>query len=166
MLIAIMQRMKILTTLIRELTFNDVAAFCAEKHVEGIQIDYKQDFPQKGLAKQFAAFSNTRGGIIIVGVEEDSKTGVPLKWEGIPNQGKLIDRVHQFAANVEPAPDYDVCVTDESNGNVFLLIRIFEGDRTPYYVQNDSNIYVRTGNIINLVDIASPEAQSLLFGKR
>ena len=158
--------MKILNTLIRELTFNDVAAFCAEKHIEGIQIDYKQDIPPKGLAKQFAAFSNTRGGIIIVGVEEDSKTGVPLKWEGITNQGKLIDRVHQYAANVEPIPDYDVCVTNESSGKVFLLIRIFEGDSTPYYVQNDSNIYVRTGNITKLVDIASPEAQSLLFGKR
>ena len=158
--------MKILNTPIHELTFNDVVAFCAQKHVEGIQIDYKQGIPPKGLAKQFAAFSNTRGGIIIVGVEEDSKTGVPLKWEGIQNQGKLIDRVHQFAANVEPIPDYDVCVTNESNGKVFLLIRIFEGDSTPYYVQNDFNIYVRTGNITNLIDIASPEALSLLFGKR
>src|SRR5918998_3340839 len=166
MLIAIIQRMKILNTPIHELTFNDVVAFCAQKHVEGIQIDYKQGIPPKGLAKQFAAFSNTRGGVIIVGVEEDSKTGVPLKWEGIQNQGKLIDRVHQFAANVEPIPDYDVRVTNESNGKVFLLIRIFEGDSTPYYVQNDFNDYVRTGNITNLIDIASPEPLSLLFGKR
>ncbi len=74
--------------------------------------------------------------------------------------------MHQFAANVEPIPDYDVAVTNESNGKVFLLIRIFEGDSTPYYVQNDSNIWVRTGNITNPVDIASPEALSLLFGKR
>jgi hypothetical protein len=158
--------MKILNTPIRDLTYQDVVEFCQEKHVEGIQVDYKLAFPQKGLARQFAAFSNTRGGIIIVGVEEDPRTGLPTQWEGIDTEGKLIDRVHQFAANVEPIPDYDVCFTDERNGKAFLLIRIFEGGGTPYYEQNNSNIWVRTGNITNPVDIASPEALSLLFGKK
>jgi len=157
--------MKILNTPVRDLTFEDVVEFCKEKQVEGIQIDYKKDFPQKGLAKHFAAFSNTRGGIIIVGVEEDTKTGLPIKWEGITNEGKLEDRVHQFASNVEPLPDYDVHTTNEVDGKVFLLIRIFEGVKTPYYPQNDSNIWVRTGNISNSIDIASPEWTELLIGK-
>jgi hypothetical protein len=158
--------MKILNAPVKDLTFDDVVEFCKEKQIEGIQIDYKKDFPQKGLAKHFAAFSNTRGGIIIIGVEEDNKTGLPTKWEGITNEGKLEDRVHQFAANVEPLPDYDVSTTNEVGGKAFLLIRIFEGVRTPYYVQNDSNIWIRTGNISNQIDIASPDALELLFKKR
>lgn len=158
--------MKVLNTPIRELKFDDIVEFCKEKQIEGIQIDYKKEFPQKGLAKHFASFSNTRGGIIIVGVEEDSKTGLPIKWDGIVNDGKLEDRVHQFASNVEPLPDYDVYTTNEVGGKVFLLIRIFEGVRTPYYPQNDSNIWVRTGNISNSIDIASPDALELLFKKR
>lgn len=158
--------MKILNSPVKDLTFDDIVSFCKEKHVEGIQFDYKQDFPPKGIAKHFASFSNTRGGIIIIGVEEDSKTGIPIKWDGIKNEGKLIDRVHQFAANVDPLPSYEVAVTNEKGGKVFLLVRIFEGDRTPYYVQNDSNIWVRTGNISTPIDIVSPDALELLFRKR
>ena len=109
------------------------------------------------LPKHFASFSNTRGGLIIVGVEEDDK-GLPVKWEGVKNEGKLIDRVHQNASNIDPIPNYETCITDEKNGRVFLLIRIFEGDQTPYYVQNDSNIWVRTGNISKPIDIASPRS--------
>lgn len=161
--------MKLLNQPIDEISFDDIVAFCKERHIEGIQIDYKKEFPDKGLAKHFAAFSNTRGGLIIVGVEEDAK-GLPVKWEGIKNEGKLIDRVHQFASNVDPIPDYETCVTDEKNGKIFLLIRIFEGDQTPYYVQNyvqnDSNIWVRTGSISKPIDIASPKTLEMLFGKR
>ncbi len=158
-------KMKLLNQPIGELSFDDIVTFCKERHVEGAQIDYKKEFPEKGLAKHFAAFSNTRGGLIIVGVEEDAK-GLPVKWEGIKNESKLIDRVHQNASNVDPIPDYETCVTPEKNGRAFLLIRIFEGEQTPYYVQNDSNIWVRTGNISKPIDIASPKTLEMLFGKR
>ncbi len=157
--------MDILNKPVNSHSFDDVVAFCKEGHVEGIQLDYKREFP-KDLAKHFAAFSNTRGGIIIVGVEEDDKTSTPKAWNGVDNVGKLVDRVHQFAANVEPIPSYGVHVTDEKGGKVFVLIRIFEGDRTPYYVQNDSNLWVRTGNISKLIERASPEEAELLFGKK
>ena len=160
-----LRKMKVLNQSIQDLSFDDIVSFCKEKHIEGIQIDYKKEFPNKGLAKHFASFSNTRGGLIIVGVEEDDK-GLPVKWEGIENRGKLIDRIHQYAANVDPIPDYETCVTNEKKRKTFFLIRIFEGDITPYYVQNDSNIWVRTGNISNPIDIASPEALELLFNKR
>lgn len=157
--------MDILNKPINSFNFDDVDSFCKEGHVEGIQLDYKREFP-KDLSKHFAAFSNTRGGVIIIGVEEDSKTSTPGIWDGISNDGKLVDRVHQFAANVQPLPSYEVHVTDEKNGKVFVLIRIFEGDRTPYYIQNDSNLWVRTGNISNLIEKASPEEVELLFGKK
>jgi len=157
--------MKVLNQSIQDFSFDDIVSFCKERQIEGIQIDYKKEFPDKGLAKHFASFSNTRGGLIIVGVEEDDK-GLPFRWEGVKNERKLIDRVHQYAANVDPIPDYETCVTNEINGKTFLLVRIFEGDRTPYYVQNNSNIWVRTGNISTPIDIASPEALELLFNKR
>lgn len=158
--------MELLNKSISSFSFNDVVAFCKKGYTEGIQLDYKRELPPKGLAKHFAAFSNTRGGVIIVGVEEDKKTSKPTAWNGIRNEGKLIDRIHQIASNVEPIPSYEVHVTDKKNGNVFLLIRIFEGDRTPYYVQNDSNLWVRTGNIKSPIDIASPDYTEILFGKK
>jgi hypothetical protein len=148
-----------------EFSFNDVVEFCQERHIEGLQLDYKKELPSKGLAKHFAAFSNTRGGIILIGVDED-KQGFPINFEGLVLDGKIVDKIHQYASNVEPRPSYDIRVTDENDGKVFILVKIYEGDRTPYYVQNDANLYIRTGNITDPIDIASPDAVELLFGKR
>lgn len=150
---------------IESFTFDDIVEFCKEGNVEGFQLDYKKELPAKGLSKHFASFSNSRGGVIIVGVEEDA-TAKPSKYEGIVFDSKLVDKIHQYATNVDPRPDYDLKVTNEVQGKVFILIRIYEGDRTPYYVHNDANIYVRTGNITDPIDLAKPEAVELLFGKK
>ncbi len=158
--------MDILNKPVGSLNFSDIISFCKEGVPEGIQIDYKKEFPQKGFAKHFAALSNTRGGIIIIGVEEDKKSGLPSAWEGIVKDAKQVEKIHQEAGNVEPIPSYDVHTTDEVEGKSFVLIRVFEGDKTPYRPQNDSNVWVRTGNVSNPVDIASPDGLELLFGKK
>jgi Putative DNA-binding domain len=158
--------MNILNNPINTFSFSDIAQFCEEGLIEGVQLDYKRELPAKGLAKHFASFSNTRGGVLIIGVEEDSKTGKPVAWEGISSDAKLVDRIHQYATSVEPRPAYDVHVTDKKQEKVFILVRVFEGDRTPYYVQNDANLYIRTGNITDPISLASPEAAELLFGKK
>jgi hypothetical protein len=158
--------MNILNNPISHFSFSDIAQFCAEGQIEGVQLDYKRELPAKGLTKHFSAFSNTRGGLLIIGVEEDSKTGKPVAWMGIDFDTKLVDKIHQYAASVEPRPAYEVHVTDEQKGKVFILVRVFEGDRTPYYVQNDANLYIRTGNITDPIGLASPEAAELLFGKK
>jgi hypothetical protein len=158
--------MNILNKPINTFKFEDIVAFCKEGIPEGIQIDYKREIPSKGLAKHFASFSNTRGGVIIVGVEEDKKSGVPSAWEGVVKDAKQIEKIHQGVSNVESIPSYEVHTTDEYNGKCFILIRINEGDKPPYYVQNDYNVWVRTGNVSNPIDIASPDWLELLFGKK
>jgi hypothetical protein len=158
--------MNIFNNPVSNLSFSDIAQFCKEGQIEGVQLDYKRELPSKGLAKHFSSFSNTRGGLLIIGVEEDSKTGKPITWDGLVFDTKLVDKIHQFASSVVPRPAYDVHVTDEQNGKVFILVRIFEGDQTPYYVHNDANLYIRTGNITDPISLASPEAATLLFGKK
>jgi hypothetical protein len=129
-----------------DITFADVEAFCQQGSPESTTLDYKRELP-RDLAKHFATFSNTLGGVIIVGVEEDPRTGTPLKWEGVTNDGKLLERTNQFAANVNPLPGYSARLTDEANGKVFLLISILEGDAPPYLANNDPTVWLRTGNI-------------------
>src|SRR6266446_6437007 len=128
------------------ITFQDVVDFCDQKIVESTELDYKRVIPRE-LAKHVAAMSNQYGGLIIIGVEEDPKTGTPSKYEGITNDGKLIDRIHQVANNVRPLPSYTVRTTDEGKGKVFLLVRISEGGAPPYTTINDPTVYLRTGNI-------------------
>jgi hypothetical protein len=157
--------MELLSRPINSFTFEDIVEFCRQGYIEGYQLDYKKELPSKGLAKHFAAFSNSRGGVIIIGVEED-KTGKPAGDEGIAFDGKLVDKIHQYATSVDPRPLYDLHVTNVVKGKVFILVRIYEGDRTPYYVHNEANIYVRSGNITDPISLASPEAVELLVGKK
>ncbi len=158
--------MEILNKPIDTFSFKDVVEFCKLGYREGTQIDYKLDLPKDGLARHFAAFSNTLGGVIIIGVEEDKKTGIPVAWNGVDNDAKRIERIYQWAGDVEPHPLYKVHATNEENGKIFILVRIYEGDRTPYYVQNNANIWIRTGNVGNPIDISSPDWIELLFGKK
>ncbi len=158
--------MDILNKPIKSFDFAKIETFCQEGIREGLQIDYKKELPRDGLSKLIAAFSNTRGGVIIIGVEENRTTGVPSAWTGIPVNAQDVERIHQWASNITPFPLYEVHPTNEVNGRNFILIRVFEGDRTPYYVQNDPKIYVRTGNITPSVDLASPEATELLVRKK
>jgi len=158
--------MKLLNQDFTTITFDDIVAHCREKHPEGVQLDYKESYPQSDLSKLFVAFSNKQGGLIIIGVKENRTTGIPETWRGIGIDAKLVERVHQQALSVTPMPSYQVRMTDEKKGMVFLLIRIDEGDSTPYFVKNDSNVWVRTGNIRNPVDIAEPEWLELLYKKR
>ena len=104
-----------------EITFEDVEEYCRERRPETTELDYKRQLP-KDLSKHIAAMSNTLGGVIIIGVEEDA-TGHPDKWEGVPDDGKQIDQIYQHAANVKPYPTCYVHKTDAKAGKVFLLVQ-------------------------------------------
>jgi len=150
---------------INTIRFQDVVDFCDEQIVENTELDYKQIIP-RGIAKHFAAMSNRFGGLIIIGVDEDDQTGLPSKYEGLVNEDKLIDQVHQHANNVRPLPSYDVCTTDEVGGKIFLLIRISEGGAPPYTLKNDPTIYLRTGNITTPLERADVDIVRDLYAKR
>lgn len=158
--------MDLLTEPLETFTYDKVVAFCGERFREGLQLDYKEDLPGSGLSKQIASFANTRGGVLVIGVTEDRRTGIPSAWNGILDSAKSVEKIYQWISNVTPIPPHDLHVTDARNGRVFILVRVDEGPQSPYYVQNDANIWVRTGNISTPVDIASPEVVELLIGKK
>lgn len=149
-----------------EITFQDIEDFCAEQHIETTTLDYKKNVP-RDLSKHIAALSNTLGGLIIIGIEEDSQTGLPIKWEGIEDKNKPIDQVYAFVANVKPYPSCQVRSTDKKNGKLFVLLEVLEGDVPPYYsVKDPSTVWLRTGNISTPLKPAERDAIELMYGKR
>lgn len=66
----------------RELKWQDVDQFLQLGLPEGDTLDYKKDFSE-GVPATIAAMANTRGGIILIGVEEDTKTKKPAQRPGI-----------------------------------------------------------------------------------
>lgn len=152
---------------ITEIDLADVLAFLEEKFTEGTQLDYKLDLPGRDLSKYFAAFSNTRGGVILFGVEEDKNTGLPIAWEGVEDPSKVIEKINQSACNVDPRPHYDTPRQFElPSGRFIVLLRIHEGEAPPYFVQNSGRIWLRNGDVSDLVKEASAETIKALFQKR
>jgi hypothetical protein len=147
------------------ITYQDVQDFCDQKVGETTVVDYKKELP-RDLAKHIAAMSNRYGGLIIVGVEEDPQTGTPRVYEGLVNDGKLVERGNQFAYNVRPLPSCLVRTTDEVNGKVFLLVRVSEGGSPPYTTVSDPTIYLRTGNVTTPLRPADAEIVRDLHAKR
>jgi len=147
------------------ITYQDVQDFCHQKVGESTVLDYKKEIP-RDLAKHIAAMSNRYGGLIIVGVEEDPQTGTPSVYEGLVNDGKLVERGNQFAYNVRPLPSCLVRTTNEVNGKVFLLVRVSEGGSPPYTTVSDPTIYLRTGNVTTPLRPADAEIVRDLHAKR
>ena len=44
-----------------EISYQDVVNFCGQGIGEGVNLDYKKDFPTSGLEKTISAFASPRG---------------------------------------------------------------------------------------------------------
>ena len=68
------------------------------KYREGTRYDYKLGFPSK-LEKTIAAFANTLGGLILLGIDSDKTTNTPI-WPavtGLLSRAGLEEQVYQKA---------------------------------------------------------------------
>jgi predicted HTH transcriptional regulator len=97
---------------VSELDFSDIDQFCAGKPRENTRLDFKVDFPNN-LEKTIAAFANTLGGLILLGVDSDPATNTPI-WpptKGMPSQVGLEERVYQKATAAIYPPVTTVAVS-------------------------------------------------------
>ena len=72
---------------IAKLDWSDIQAFLDQRLPEGERIDYKAELNPR-VAESIGAMANTRGGIIVVGVEEDAE-----KKPVLPPKGISVDQI-------------------------------------------------------------------------
>ena len=106
-------------------TFKDLC-LCGET----TKVQFKETFTsQKEIAKEMIAFANTKGGVILFGVEDKSGKLVGLSYDEI----QVISRELGNAANEQVRPtiyiDTEVVRTEEKH---FLVCSIEEGKNKPY----------------------------------
>src|SRR5260370_25687806 len=103
-----------------EVTIQDVKVFCDKQIREGINLDYKRDLTSKSLLKTMAAFANTRGGFIIVGVDDkDDKPMLPI--EGVDWKEALpLSVTSMIVDNMYPYLTLDVHVCEPAHHKTFL----------------------------------------------
>jgi len=153
-----------------DIDFSDLDTFCKTSYSEGIQLDYKRNIPSN-LAKTVAAFANTRGGLILLGVDSDKATNEPI-WpcDGMEIKDGYPEQIVQICRDgVYPPilPEVSSLIGNpESPGKAFLVVRINESPESPHSINNDTKVYVRTGDVSKPVDLAQVSQIALLLERR
>ena len=157
--------MSLFTQPTNTISYDDVVSFCEQGISEGVNLDYKRDFP-KSLEKTISAFANTFGGMIIIGVEdEDSKPKRP--FVGIKYKQKLEERVWNIILdNIYPPLFPEIRVCPPKKNKTFVIIRVPQSSDTPHAIYNNTDVYIRTGNRNKPEDIATEEKREWLRNRR
>lgn len=158
--------MSIYTKSVDEIEYDDVVSFCQQEIAEGVNLDYKRDFPTSGLEKTISAFANTFGGVILIGVEdEDSKPKPP--FIGIDYRDRLEERVWNIILdNIYPPIFPEIRVCPAEHNKTFIVIRIPQSNETPHAIRNKTEVYIRTGNRNKPEDLATIDQIEWLMNRR
>ena len=127
--------------------FADVDTFCQTMQAEGARLDYKGISFPKDLAKTIAAFANTLGELIILGVDADSTFNKPI-WpptQGLPSEPGLSERVVQIDQDGIYPPVRvavsNVIPNDRLPGHVLLVIRVNESREAPQAIEKNRKVF-------------------------
>lgn len=144
------------TAPIGEITADDVNAFLDGKIEEGVRLDYKeaeknQHGVPKSITNEVVAFSNTYGGLIIVGVGVDRSTNRPTTREGVIllSRASLEEQVTSFCyGNIVPpvVPEIRVCPFKAADGSdrAFVVLRVQPSPTV--HATRENAVLVRAGS--------------------
>jgi hypothetical protein len=146
-------------TPLEDLDFAAIVTFLETGVRERFVLDLKRDFPSD-LGKTLAAFANTYGGIVLIGVEESSTGAAQLPVRGVELKPGLRERVLQIALDtVYPPVLPEVRVIDfKSDGGLsepdraVVVIRVNESENPPHAVEDRTAVYLRVDNISKRIE--------------
>lgn len=132
---------------------------------EGYQLEFKLNFNdsvKKKIPAIMTSFANSSGGWIVIGIDDKSKSIIPIKRER-NDFGQIISQL--LKGCVTPIPQYEVrfleCPDVEDSG--ILLIYVYEGNFTPYI--SNGTVYIRNGSSKEPVQRADRATIELLLDK-
>ncbi|GAB4045623.1 AlbA family DNA-binding domain-containing protein [Spirosoma litoris] len=129
---------------------------------EHTRLEFKRQLSSPDrIARTLAAFANTSGGILLIGVADNGKI------VGVTSEFREIEKI-EYATNKLIEPELSISYeTIAPDGRLVLVISVTESDEKPHYVLDDSGkrtIYVRakdksvpTSKLIITPDMANRE---------
>ena len=114
----------------------------AETSNIGYKVALEERRPKTWL-KSVSAFANSKGGIILFGVDDSTH-----KLKGLDDIQYVAEKITEFInARILPLPRYEINSFSE-DGKDFLELKIGDGPSTPYYLVMDGRkeAYIRLGN--------------------
>jgi hypothetical protein len=148
--------------------FTGVARPAADRTQEGYLLDFKEAWSERAL-RTVAAFANTFGGILLVGVSEQQ--GRADQLVGIATQRKELKTsiASSIATNIVPTPPYEIrevifpqtperhlCIVRVRKGNSLHLLT--KKEEWPVYVRNEDES--RSANAAQLQTLLSMRVAS------
>lgn len=117
---------------------------------EGIYVEYKRSFIEnKSIAKSVSSFANTHGGVLVIGIEENSDSNIPSDWftlnlDSVSQPKESIRNI--VRDHIQPSPNFETYIVRENpeSNNCVLIISVPESKETPH-INNDGCVYRRTG---------------------
>jgi len=123
-----------------------MSLFNAIQGGEGKNVEFKEELPSsQAIAKTVIAFSNTGGGKIIIGVDDQGKViGLKPDIDIFELQDKVASIIYD---NCYPnvLPDIYTTTIDDQ---VLLVIEVYRGNLLPYYLKKygkNEGVYIRVG---------------------
>ena len=133
---------------------------------ENKRLEFKEKLPSnESIAKTIVAFSNTSGGKLIIGINDNREI------VGI-NEDKIFEYEEKISSIIS-----DLCYptilpeiyAQNIDGKVVLVIEVFRGSMLPYYLKNKGKLkgtYVRIGSTNRVADeVMITELQRQRFNK-
>ncbi|MBD2755744.1 AlbA family DNA-binding domain-containing protein [Spirosoma validum] len=129
---------------------------------EHARLEFKRSISSaQRIARTLAAFANTSGGTLLIGISDDGKiVGAPSEFREVSKVEEATDRCIEPALTVS----YETLSPD---GRIVLVVTVSESEEKPHYVINDAGkrtIYVRakdksvpTNKLIITPDLANAD---------
>ncbi|MCX6827280.1 MAG: ATP-binding protein [candidate division Zixibacteria bacterium] len=135
--------MSILNKTIDTVTFDDIQELVDEKRPEGDYLDYKLQRP-KHIHELIAAFANSFGGWIILGVRAADDSNVPAEIRRI-EEDNLEDTINRIIlSNIHPPVlSYQCKYLPGPDDLRVFVIKIDESDLTPHATDGYTTVYLR-----------------------
>jgi hypothetical protein len=125
-----------------DLTFGQIERAIAQQVVEYDDLDWKRAVPSKEgadeLAKDIAAMANSRGGLIVYGVDEEPGTGAAKVVKSVAADEAELRRIRATAlTRIQPGVVIDLeVVTSEDGTQTVLVLQVPASELAPHLVQN------------------------------
>lgn len=107
---------------------------------EGTFLEFKKTVPSlKKISREIAAFANTKGGTLLVGVDDNGQiTGINSYFE---EEYELYKAVNEFC--IPPVPLHVEMI--HAGTHDVMLVRIAEAEEKPVYIKNDKKrlVFIR-----------------------